>query len=322
MTISSTVDDDDTFHDNLETGNMIATHATRDTFEDNPTNNNGGYERDTTLQVAQRNQRHCRYGWYIIGVMIAILLIIGLAIGVPRNNISSNSDASDDTIDEAVEVEVEEKVSSDSTATAIEPNKVDVDEPPSTVSLEVVNVLPSSSSSNDNIMSSSNVILSSDANNTANEVNDSSDDADTADVPWSVVEDDGVEEQPKDTDEEAVGGKELEDYYLPLFEPEVTIGDAALLLNDDIENVMSALKNHTQGNNNETIITSSSSPPTTLSPTPAPSSTLRPTTTRPTTTRPSSGPTKSPEVVTLEPTPIPSSTPSKVPTNQVRIILN
>ena len=119
--------------------------------------------------------------------------------------------------------------------------------------------------------------------------------------------------------------EELEDSYLPLFEPEaeVTIGDAAILLNDDIQNVMSALKNHTQvGNNNESIITSSSSPPTTLSPTPAPSSTMRPITMRPTTTIPSSGPTKSPEVVTLEPTPIPSSMPSKVPTNQVRIILN
>lgn len=70
MTISSTVDDD-TFHDNLETGNMIAAHATGDTFEDNPTNNNG-YERDNTLQVEQRNKCRRRYGWYIIGIMIAI----------------------------------------------------------------------------------------------------------------------------------------------------------------------------------------------------------------------------------------------------------
>lgn len=80
-----------------------------------------------------------------------------MAIGIPRNNISSNSDASDAAIDEAAEVEVEE-VSSDSTATTIEPNKVDLDEPPSTVTLEVVNVLPSSSSDDNNIISSSNDI--------------------------------------------------------------------------------------------------------------------------------------------------------------------
>ena len=264
---TSTLTAADTFHENddvdVETGILA-----------------GSDDGALPLQDQQRKRRR-RYGWYIVGV-IGLLFIIGVAVSVPRNNntTTNDNDASSTTNNAADDVsltaaDVEASSSSDTTTVVMEPTIITEEEqqqPPAT--LEIVNDVPSSSFEGtneegdvvlDDNTDSAAVVPSDDKDDTINEPvytwnpndisssNDMSSDA-------TAAEDETEEEEEEALPAATVDEEEEVEDYLPLFEPEVTIGDAALLNNDIITT------------SSPTTLSPTTTSPTTMKPTPLPSS--------------------------------------------------
>ena len=262
---TSTLTAADTFHENddvdVETGILA-----------------GSDDGALPLQDQQRKRRR-RYGWYIVGV-IGLLFIIGVAVSVPRNNntTTNDNDASSTTNNAADDVsltaaDVEASSSSDTTTVVMEPTIITEEEQQPPATLEIVNDVPSSSFEGTNegdVALDDNtdiaaVVPSDDKDDTINEPvytwnpndisssNDISSDATAAEEETEEEEEQALPAATVDDEEE------VED-YLPLFEPEVTIGDAALLNNDIITT------------SSPTTLSPTTTSPTTMKPTPLPSS--------------------------------------------------